>query len=351
MLPDEALEKLRSGMQVLIREGSTAKNLDALLPIVNEKTARFCSFATDDKQPDDLRREGHLDHIIRRAVASGLDPLLALQMCTINTARHYSLNDLGAIAPGYLADIVTFRDLKDLKVTRTFASGQLVAQDGQMTVPQENSTPTPQGLLKTEGLDEGSFRVAAGGRRALVIGAIPGQIITRALVEDVKTEGGQVMSDVERDILKIAVVERHKGTQNVGVGFVHGFGLRDGALASSIAHDSHNIVVIGVSDADMLLAARTITDMRGGVCAVGNGEVLGKLALPVAGLMSDRPLETVREAMSSLLEAARSLGCPLENPYMAMAFLALPVIPELKITDMGLVDVTKFELTPLFVTK
>jgi adenine deaminase len=349
VLADEALEKLRSGMQVLIREGSTAKNLDGLLPIVNEKTARFCSFATDDKQPDDLRKEGHLDHILRRAIASGLDPVTALQMATINTARHYGLNDMGAVAPGYLADIVTLNDLNNPKVTRTFAAGRLVARDGEMLEPQSNSTPPPVGMLKTEGLNEGSFRIMADGRQVRVIGAIPHQIVTHALVEDVKTEDGQVVPDVERDILKIAVIERHKGTHNVGVGLVHGFGLKAGALASSIAHDSHNIVVIGANDSDMLLAARKVSEMRGGISAARNGELLGQLALPVAGLMSDQPLEVVRESMAQLLEAANSLGCPLENPYMAMAFLALPVIPELKITDMGLVDVTKFALSPLFV--
>ncbi len=293
----EALEKLRSGMQVLIREGSTAKNLDALLPIVNERNGRFCSFSTDDKQPDDLVREGHLDHSLRRAIASGLDPLLALRMVTINTARHYGLNDLGAIAPGYLADMVTFADPRDLRVTRTFAGGRLVAVTLEVPVSE-----------------------------------------------------GYAIADPARDLLKIAVVERHHGTGNTGVGLLKGFGLRAGALASTFAHDSHNIVVIGTSDDAMLLAVQTIVAIGGGLAAVRGGEVLGTLPLPIAGLMSDQLFETVRADMVRLLEIARELGCAHANPYMAMAFLALPVIPELKITDKGLVDVTAFKLVSPFDT-
>ncbi len=345
----EALEKLRAGMQVLIREGSTARNLDALLPLVNHRTARFCSFATDDRQPDDLQKQGHIDHIIRRAIASGLDPLLALQMATVNTARHYDLNDLGAIAPGCLADIVTFADMRDLRVSRAFASGRLVAEEGRMVGPQSNSTKPPPNRVLASGLTETAFEIPAKGTQARVIQVIPEQIITRSIIEAVDIEDGQVMASPERDILKIAVVERHTGTGNVGVGLVRGFGMTRGALASSIAHDSHNVVVVGTTSREMLLAARTVADMGGGICAVMGSDVLGRFPLPVAGLMSDRPLEDARNAMSQLLNAARSLGCALPNPYMAMAFLALPVIPELKITDKGLVDVVAFQLCPLFV--
>ncbi len=345
----EALEKLRNGMQVLIREGSTAKNLDALLPVVNEKTARFCSFATDDKQPGDLQKEGHLDHVIRRSITLGLDPLLALQMATVNTARHYGLNDLGVIAPGYLADLVTFADLRDLRVSRTFASGRLVAEGERMLVPQHNTTPPPTNRVLAPGLAESSFVIPANGKQAHIIGVIPEQIVTRNLIEEVSAQNGNVVAAPERDILKIAVVERHKATGHVGVGLVKGFGLREGALASSVAHDSHNIVVVGATDAEMLLAAQTIIELDGGICAVRGQQVLGQFPLPVAGLMSAGSLENAREAMSNLLEAARSLGCTLTNPYMAMAFLALPVIPQLKLTDMGLVDVIAFSLCSLFV--
>jgi adenine deaminase len=345
----EALEKLRSGMQVHIRQGSTAKNLEALLPIVNERTARFCSFSTDDKQPDDLQKEGHIDHSVRMAIAAGLDPMTALQMASLNSARHYGLNDLGAIAPGYLADILTFSDLHDLRISRTFASGKLVAENGRLLVRQRNDTPPPKGKVVAPGLGERSFTIKAEGTSVRVIGVIPEQIVTRTLIEQAPTHDDQVVADPERDLLKIAVIERHKGTGNVGVGLVKGFGLREGALASSIAHDSHNIVVVGASDGEMLLAAQTIVEMGGGICATRGDQVLARLPLPVAGLMSDQPLEHARDAMAQLLDAASSLGCTLDNPYMAMAFLALPVIPELKITDKGLVDVSAFNLCPLFV--
>jgi adenine deaminase len=338
-------------MQVLIREGSTAKNLDALLPLVNPRSERFCSFATDDKQPDDLVREGHLDHVLRRAVASGLPALSAIRMATINTARHYGLLDQGAVAPGYLADLVTFGDPMDLRVTRTFVGGRLVAEDGRLLAPQRSDAPAPINRVTVLNLSERTFALPApDGANARVIEVVPEQIVTREVVRPAPVRDGYAVADPELDLLKIAVVERHQGTSNAGVGLLQGFGLRAGALASTFAHDSHNIVVIGASDADMLLAVRTIVEMNGGICAVCDGEVLGRLPLPIAGLMSDQPLETVRAAMAQLLEVARNLGCPLSNPYMAMAFLALPVIPDLKITDMGLVDVRKFVLVPPFVS-
>jgi adenine deaminase len=345
----EALDKLRAGVQVLIREGSTAKNLDALLPVVNERTARFCSWATDDKQPDDLEMQGHIDHNIRKAVAQGLDPLLAIQMASINTARHYALNDLGAIAPGYHADIVTFSDLANIRPTRTFAAGRLVAQGGAVLSPMRNRVQPPKNNMTAGFVTEDSFRIQAIDKYARVIRVLPEQLITPTQVVEVKVSGDVVVADPGRDLLKIAVVERHRGTGNVGLGLVTGLGLQAGALASSIAHDSHNIVVVGADDADMALAARTVNDMEGGIAAVRGGQVLAQLPLPVAGLMSDQPLATVRDGMLRLLAAARELGCPLANPYMQMAFLALPVIPELKLTDLGLVDVGKFELCKLFV--
>jgi adenine deaminase len=335
---------------LLIREGSTARNLDALLPVVDERTARFCSWATDDKQPDDLKRDGHIDHIIRRAVAQGLDPITAIQMASINTARHYGLNDTGAVAPGYRADLVTFADLNDLRVSRTFAGGRLVAQNGRTLVSQANTTvPLRNNMLGGEFLTERSFRIEANGSaRARVIGVLPDQIVTRSLVDTVPVRNGVVTADTERDILKIAVIERHSGSGHIGLGLVHGIGLREGAIASSIAHDSHNLVVVGAADADMLAAARAVFDMGGGVAAARGGQVIASLPLPVAGLMSDRPVAEVREGMRGLLDAAASLGCRLANPFMQMAFLALPVIPELKLTDLGLVDVEKFDFVSLF---
>lgn len=345
----EALDKVRAGVHVLIREGSTAKNLDAILPAVNERTSRFFSWCTDDKQPDDLETQGHIDHNIRKAVAQGLDPMLAIQMASINTARHYGLNDMGAVAPGYRADIVTFRDLANIRPTRTFASGALVAQDGEMIAPLVNRITPPKNNMTAGFVTEESFRIGANGSKARVIRVLPEQIVTRAEVAEVKIVDGMAVADVERDLLKIAVVERHKSTGHVGLGFVTGMGLMAGALASSIAHDSHNVVVVGTNDADMMLAALTVNSMEGGIAAVRDGKVLAQLALPVAGLMSGRPHEEVRAGLLKLLATARELGCALANPYMQMAFLALPVIPELKLTDLGLVDVVKFELCGLFV--
>ena len=345
----EALDKLRAGVQVLIREGSTAKNLDAIIPMLNGSTARFCSWATDDKQPDDLASQGHIDHNIRKAVAQGLDPILALQMATINTARHYGLNDLGAIAPGYHADMITFSDLRNIHPTRTIAGGKLIAEGGGMLQPMVNSAPPPRNKMTAGFVSAGSFSIPATGTRARVIVVEPEQIITHQVIVAPKISAGLVDSDPQRDILKIAVIERHAGTQRIGLGLVQGLELQAGALASTIAHDSHNVVVVGASDADMALAVRTLNAMQGGIAAVREGEVLAQLPLPVAGLMSEQPLAVMRDGMRDLLAAARSLGCPLSNPYMQMAFLALPVIPELKLTDLGLVDVTRFARCDLFV--
>jgi adenine deaminase len=317
--------------------------------MLNTSTARFCSWATDDKQPDDLASQGHIDHNIRKAVAQGLDPTLALQMATINTARHYGLNDLGAIAPGYHADLVTFADLRNIRPTRTIAGGKLIAQSGQMLHPMRSSVPPPRNNMTAGFVDAGSFGIPAVGARVRVIVVQPEQIVTRQMTVEPRTNEGTVLSDPERDILKIAVIERHAGTQRIGLGLVNGLGLQSGALASSIAHDSHNVVVVGASDADMALAVQAVNTMQGGIAAVRDGEVLAQLPLPVAGLMSEQPLAVMRDGMRDLLAAARLLGCPLANPYMQMAFLALPVIPELKLTDLGLVDVTKFALCELFV--
>ena len=250
--------------------------------------------------------------------------MLAMQMATINTARHYGLNDLGAIAPGYHADMVTFRDLSDIRPTRTFAAGTLVAENKAMLEPMRNQVLPPENNMTAGSVTESTFRITATGRRARVIRVLPEQIVTIAETAEVKTHDGEVVADVDRDLLKIAVVERHRNTGHVGLGLVTGMGLRAGALASSIAHDSHNVVVIGTNDADMALAAQTVNQMQGGIAAVSNGDVLAQLALPVAGLMSDQPHATVRDGMIKLLSAARTLGSPLSNPYMQMAFLALP---------------------------
>lgn len=344
---EEAREKLRAGMYILIREGTTEQNLAELLPLITPQNSRRCLLVSDDRHPDDLMDQGHLDHSIRLAVQKGLHPITAIQMVTLNAAERFRLWDRGAVAPGYRADLVILSNLKDLAVEMVFSGGQLAAAHGQMIPiePPQAAAPPPSIKIDWESLN---LSIPAQADRARVIGIVKGQIVTVALELSVKKENGLAVADVERDILKLAVIERHNATGNVGLGFVRGIGLKRGALASTVAHDSHNLIVVGASDADMLTAARAVAGMGGGLAVVAAGEVLAKLPLPVAGLMSEEPLETVRRQMDDLLAAARDLGSPLHNPFMTLSFLALPVIPALKLTDRGLVDVNKFDFVPLF---
>ncbi len=345
---EEAREKLRLGMYVMIREGSTAKNLRDLLPLVTPANARRMMFVTDDRHPGDLIKEGHIDHIIRLAIDQGLDPVLAIQMATLNPAEYFGLKDLGAIAVGRQADMVLFDNFKDFRILKVWRAGTLVAEDGKV-IPWERpqrSIPLRSSMnIKWEGVD---FRIPAQSSRVRVIEIIPGQIVTRKLVTEARIVDGYAVSDVERDILKIAVIERHTASGNMGKGFVKGFGLKRGAIASSVAHDSHNIVVVGTNDEDMFRAVKEIEAMKGGLVAVADGQVLARLPLPVAGLMSEKSAYEVQAELEELLEATKSLGCVLEEPFMALSFLALPVIPELKLTDKGLVDVTEFRFVSLF---
>lgn len=350
--PEEAAEKLRRGLYVFIREGSSARNLEALLPIVTPQNSRRCCWATDDRHPGDLIREGHVDHLVRKAISLGLDPVTAVQMGTLNPAEWFGLDrrGYGAIAPGWRADIVVLEDLETFTVRQVFVAGQLVAQHGRLVVdvPRPAVSLPPSVRINWEAFR--GLRVSAppGHTTLRVIEAIEGQIVTGARLMPARIENGEAVADPDRDLLKLAVVERHRGTGNVGVGFVTGFGLRRGALASSVAHDSHNIIVVGTNDEDMLLAVREIERLGGGQVAVADGRVLAALPLPIAGLMSDRPLEEVAEADEAIHRAARSLGCTLQSPYMTLSFLALPVIPKLKLTDKGLVDVERFELVDLW---
>jgi adenine deaminase len=347
---EEAREKLRLGMHIMIREASTAKNLEALLPVVRPENSSHFSLVTDDVDPADLSAKGHLDYVLKLAIRLGLNPITALQMVTVNSARYFGLKDRGAIVPGHVADIVAFDDLQNIVVRKVFKHGSLVANEGRITFYGDH-VPTGR-VRKTvsigwDGLED--LSVPALGKTLRVIGVDPGQIVTRSLVMEATVKDGQAVSNVERDILKIAVAERHGATGQVGIGFVHGFGLKRGALASSVAHDSHNIVVTGVEDDDLRAGIRAVEEMQGGLAAIRDGRAIARLPLPIAGLMSESPIDVVTKELKALHAAAKELGCTLESPFMALSFLALAVIPELKLTDLGLVDVTKFDFVPLFV--
>ncbi|OGR41934.1 MAG: adenine deaminase [Elusimicrobia bacterium GWA2_61_42] len=345
----EAREKLRAGMYIMIREGTAAKNLKNLLPLVNSENSRKFIFVTDDRHLEDVFRQGHIDYLVRTAIQLGVDPIRAIQMATINTAEYFGIKNLGAIAPGYAADLVVFEDLKKLKISKVFKSGKLVAKAGEIEpgVIHEYKGKT-RGTINVKWIEHEDFALKAQGKYARVMNVIPDQIVTKATIEKVKEDGGYVSSDTENDILKIAVIERHMASGRVALALVKGFGLKKGAIASSVSHDSHNIVVVGTHDGDMYTAAVQVVKMQGGIVAALNGQVLEALPLPVAGLMSDRSAEFVREKQARLNEIAKMLGSKLSDPFMAMSFLTLPPIPEIRITDRGLIDAVKFKVTPLF---
>lgn len=347
---DEVIEKLRLGMYIMIREGSVTKNLRDLLPAVTRDNLSRCFFVTDDRHPKDLLERGHIDHMVKVAVREGLDPVSAIRLATINTAQYFGLTDLGAIAPGYVADLVVVDSLKRFNVSTVFKSGRVVARDGEMVVPRPR---IPDVILRSsiniKWLTPEDFDIPARGKRVRVINLVPDQITTRASIERARIEGDKLVADTDRDLLKIAVVERHQASDNIGLGVVHGFGLKRGAIASSVSHDSHNIVVVGTTSEDMMAAVVEISKMKGGLSVVRDGKPVAGLPLPIAGLMSDLTLPEVVAGLKSVGTAARRLGSTLEDPFMAMSFLALPVIPELKVTDKGLVDVNAFAFTDLFV--
>lgn len=345
---EEAREKLRRGMAVFIREGSTAKNMDALLPLVRPETAHMFAFVSDDRHADELLAEGHMNATLRKAVKKGLDPLLAVAMASTNTARIFGVKETGALTPGKYADFVVFEDLKDFKPLRVWHRGEEVAREGQLLKSiSKFDTSSVQDTMRANITDKRAFEVASKSTRVNVIDIVPDQIVTKRLVANLPARNGQLTADPEQDIAKIVVVERHGRGGTIGKGFVRGFGIKSGAFASTVAHDSHNLIVAGMSDDDMLLAAKTLSECGGGWTVVQNGKVLAKLALPVAGLMSDKSAAEITPLLEELHRAAHSIGCKLSSPFMALSFLALPVIPSLKLTDFGLVDVDKFSQIPL----
>ncbi|MFP3941603.1 MAG: adenine deaminase, partial [Thermoanaerobaculia bacterium] len=352
---EEAREKLRRGMTVFLREATNARNLVDLLPLVDRWTEPHLAFCTDDRVPADLLDEGSVDHMVRVAVGRGVHPMAALRIASANPARHYRLEDRGAIAPGRRADLVVFTDLEDFRPEEVWVAGRKVAEDGRPLF--EAPAADTAGVTGTVHLDPAAldFRIpvdGAGGAptvQARVIRAIPDQLLTDALTLDAPVADGLVTADPERDLAKIAVAERHRGSGRLGKGLVTGLGIRRGAIAGTFAHDHHNLVVIGADDRSMETAARAVAEAGGGLAAADGAQALAVLPLPIGGLMSDEPVERVRERMDALLGAARDLGSALHDPFMAMSFLTLEVIPALKITDLGLVDVERFERVPLFV--
>jgi adenine deaminase len=345
----EAQEKLARGFYLMVREGSTAKNLADLLPAVTPASLRRTMLVTDDCHPEDLWQRGHLDQLIKKAVALGCPPVAALTMATLNPAEYFRLWDRGAVAPGYQADLVVVNNLEEFQVEKVFKKGRLVAESGCLTVDcSQGPAHTLPASLRVAKLSPHSFVIPAASDTIMVIGLIPGQLLTARLVLPTPAKAGLVQADPERDLLKLAVVERHHGTGNVGLGLVQGFGLQRGALASSVAHDSHNLIVVGATDHDMWVAVRHLMDTGGGLAVVADGEVLADLPLPLAGLMSLEPLAHVAARQAAVTRASRVLGVVLPDPFMALSFLALPVIPALKLTDRGLVDVDRFDFVPLF---
>lgn len=345
----EARDKLRLGMQILLREGSTERNLEHLLPLITSNNFQNCSFATDDKLAGDLVKEGHIDHCVRKSIKLGLPPVTALQIATINTARHYNLRNLGAIAPRFWADFIVFDSLKNFRVRQTWKKGVLVAENGKFLARTPSKVPLPRSTMNLRYAPKDLIAKANGARKIKVIEIIPNQIVTNELHLSPKTEKGEIVADTSRDILKMVVVERHRATGNVGVGFVRGFKLKRGAIGSTVAHDAHNVVVAGTNDADILFAIHALERLQGGQIAVADGKIKAELPLPIAGLVSDEALPRALQLIDDLNGAAHALGCDLAAPFMTLSFLALSPIPALKLTDQGLIDTVHMQRTSLFV--
>ncbi len=348
--PDEAIEKLRQGMYIMIREGSAAKDLDALIPVLKEKNTRKCMFVTDDRHPTDLLE--HINYMVRKSVAAGIDPIKVIQMASINTAEYFKIQNLGAIAPGYKADILAFDNLVDFKPKMVFKSGKLVAKDGELIDTQDKpQLPLVRGSVNVKWIEYEDFKIKAKSDAVRTIEVIPNQLVTKSALGLVNVVDGYAEPNLEDDILKIVVIERHRASGNIGKGFVKGFGLKSGAIASTVAHDSHNMIIVGTNDEDMYKAAVELVKSQGGKVIVDKGVVLSKLPLPIAGLMSNENFEFVINKCRELKEAAKTIGCKLIDPFMTMSFLSLSVIPEIKITDKGVVDVNKSEFVDIFETE
>lgn len=347
---EEAREKLRKGLRIMLREGSQERNMADLLPAVNEFNSQRTMLVSDDRLPDDLLARGHMDAAVRKAVSLGVPAVRAIQMASINTARHFGLDrgpgglgGHGALAPGFRADFLLLDDLESMRIHSCHLGGRDVR-----CLDFSPRVAAPGNAVRVKRLHAELLAIPAGRGRVRVIGVLPGQIVTEHLLMEPRLENGLAVADPERDLAKLAVFERHRATGNVGLGFVTGLGLRRGALACSVAHDSHNLITAGANDADMIAAAREVERMGGGLAVAENGRILARLALPVAGLMSEEPARAVAAALDEVNRALSGLGLRLQSPFAALSFLALPVIPALKLTDQGLVDVERFAYTSLW---
>jgi adenine deaminase len=347
---NEVAEKLRLGMHIMMREGSLTKNLKNLLPVITPYNISRCFFVTDDRHPKDILDEGHIDFMVRTAVDEGIKAVSAVRLATINCAEYFKLDKLGALAPGFAADVLVLDSLDKINVEMVFKRGKLVARDGELldlgVVPPK---VTLRSSVNVKVLETGDFKIKAEGKKLRAIEILPKEIKTHEVITDAKIEDGCAVSDPDRDIIKLMVIERHHASDNIGRGFIKGLGLKKGAIASSVSHDSHNIVVAGASDEDMLEAVIDICRMKGGLCIVCDGKVLSRLALPVAGLMSEEPMTTVRDGLEDLEKAAKEIGIDIDDPFMSLSFVTLAVVPDLKLTDLGLFDVTKFQFVDVFI--
>ena len=352
------LAKARLGMYTMVREGSAWRDLAEVIRAVTETridTRRIC-LVSDDRHPEHLLSEGHMDHIVRRAIEEGVDPVRAIQMATLNTAEHFNVDlDVGAIAPPRYADILLVKKLAKVEIETVIADGKVVAKDGRLLVdlPRPEYPDYAKKTVKLKRpLTPEDFKIRAptaeGRVKVRVIEVIEASVLTKHLVLDVPVEAGEVRAQPDMDVAKVAVVERHKLTGNIGVGLVKGFGFKAGAVASTVAHDSHNLLIVGMNDEDMALAGNRLAEVGGGMIAVRDGQVLGLVELPIAGLMSDEPVEVVASKVERLEHAWRELGCEMIYPFMTMSLLALSVLPELRITDKGLIDTVKFQKVDLF---
>ncbi|MCD7879413.1 MAG: adenine deaminase [Candidatus Gastranaerophilales bacterium] len=346
--PAEAIEKLRLGMYLMIREGSAAKDLDSLIPVLKQYPSKKCMFVTDDRYPSDLK--GHINLMVQKAVNAGMDPIKAIQTACINTAEYFGLKNLGAIAPGYKADLLILNNLQDFIPETVIKNGQIIAKNGKLLIePEKKVLSTQRGTVNIRWLEQDDLKIKAESNTVKAIEVFSGQLVTKCTPSKVIVKDGFALSNPDEDVLKILVIERHKASGSIGKGFVKGFGIKSGAIASTVAHDSHNMIVIGTNDTDMFKAIKELVKSQGGKVIIKDGAVTAKLELPIAGLMSDESAETVIRKSDELKKGQKQIGCTLDEPFMTMAFLSLSVIPELKLTDKGLMDVVDNKFINLFI--